>query len=72
MKFLKRLAELREANTNATKANTAILQQAETDHEVALDMRDRVIEQAGRLSSGDRRNHYSESLTRAFRGGKTV
>ena len=68
MKFLKRLAELHENNTAATEATEKVLQQADRDHEVALHMRDVVTEQAGRLSGANHRNHYSESLTHAFRG----
>lgn len=68
MKFWKRLAELREANAAAARENTKVLKQAETDHETALVMRDLADEQAGKLKSADRRNHYSESLTQSFRG----
>jgi hypothetical protein len=68
MKFWKRLAELRDINTNATQNTNALLEQADKDHEAALDLRERVVRQAGTLARGDRRNHYSESLTKAFRG----
>lgn len=68
MNFLRRLKELRAVNTSATKANEALLEQAETDHAVALRMRERVGLQAGRLIAADERNHYSESLTKSFRG----
>ena len=68
MKFLKRLAELREANTAATESTQKVMQQADVDHENALEMDRRVTEQARRLSSADHRNHYSESLTHAFQG----
>lgn len=68
MKFLKRLAQLREANTAAQKNNEQLLKQAGKDHEAALAMHDQVVEQAARLSASDRRNHYSESLTHSFRG----
>lgn len=68
MKFLKRLAELRAANTTATEATEKVLEQADKDHENALAMDVRVTEQARRLNSADHRNHYSESLTHAFQG----
>ena len=68
MNFWKRLAELRASNTAATENTEKMLEQAEQDHEVALVMRERVTEQAGRLTGADHRNHYSESLTHAFRG----
>lgn len=68
MKFWKKLAELREANTSATEANSALLEKADKDHEAALDLRERSVQQAITLATGDRRNHYSESLTKAFRG----
>jgi hypothetical protein len=68
MTFWKKLAELREANTSATENTNALLKQADKDHEAALDLRERVVRQAGTLARGDRRNHYSESLTKAFRG----
>jgi hypothetical protein len=68
MKFWRRLAELREANARAARENNEVLQKAETDHETALAMRDVADEQAGKLKSADRRNHYSESLTQSFRG----
>jgi len=68
VKFLKRLAELREANRNAAATNHQILEQADRDHEAALEQRDVVTAQAGQLKKADRRNHYSESLTQSFRG----
>ena len=68
MNFLRRLAEMRATNTAATKATEKVLQQADKDHEVALEMRDRVTTQAGRLKDHDRRNHYSEGLTYSMRG----
>jgi hypothetical protein len=68
MNFLRRLADLRAANTTATKATEALIEQADKDHQVALQMRDRVGKQAGKLQAADRANHYSESLTQSFRG----
>jgi hypothetical protein len=68
MNFLKRLAEMREANTAATQSTNRVLEQADKDHETALEMDRRVTEQASRLTSANHRNHYSESLTHAFRG----
>lgn len=68
MKFWRKLTELRAVNAEAAKVNEEILQQAGRDHETALRMRDHVSRQAERLVTGDSRNHYSESLTKAFRG----
>jgi hypothetical protein len=68
MNFLKKLAELRAANTAATESSRQAIEQADADHEVALRMRERASEQAGRLSAADQRNHYSESLTHSMRG----
>lgn len=68
MNFLRRLTELRQVNADAAKANEAILEQAGKDHETALRMREHVSRQTERLVHGDARNHYSESLTKAFRG----
>lgn len=68
MRFLTRLAELRAINTRATKKNEEILEQATEAHEAAVAMDRRVTEQTRTLTGTDRRNHYSESLTHAFRG----
>lgn len=40
-------------------------------HEVALERLTESAEQARKLKDADRRNHYSESLTHAFRGRLT-
>jgi exonuclease VII small subunit len=75
MKFLNRFRELRDINTKALEANRAILDEAnrlgenaEQHKEVALQRLQQATEQAERLGGADRRNHYSESLTHAFRG----
>lgn len=68
MKFLfKRIQALLVENEIGAERNIQKLQAADREHEIALE-RDRIAEeQAHTLSGMDRRNHYSESLTLAFR-----
>jgi len=68
MNFLRKLSELRAANASATQATEALLEQADLDHITALEMRERTAGLADKLVAADRRNHYSESLTKSFRG----
>lgn len=75
MKIFKRLQELREADRAATRSSRAVVEEIsrtdshiEKQHEVALARLRESTEQAELLQAADRRNHYSESLTRAFRG----
>jgi hypothetical protein len=66
--IFKRIKDLLRENRAAAEANQASLEAADREHEIAL-QRDRTAEiQAVTLSGMDRRNHYSESLTYAFRG----
>lgn len=69
MKFLfKRIHRLLVENRERLQVNDVKLEAAEREHQIAL-ARDRIAEeQAHTLSGMDRRNHYSESLTLAFRG----
>lgn len=68
MRLFRKFIELREANASAASASQAILEDADRDHAVALAKLEEVTAQANTLSTADRRNHYSESLTHAFRG----
>lgn len=75
MKFFSKLRELREINSAAAEASKAVLEQAnrhgaEADQKqgLALERLEAATAQAQRLSGADHRNHYSESLTHAFRG----
>jgi hypothetical protein len=75
MKFLNKLKELRDSNAAAARASRAVLEQAnrhgadaELAQGIALERLEQATEQAKRLSGADPRNHYSESLTHAFRG----
>lgn len=76
MRFLfKKLAGLMEADKAAIENSEALLAEAErtdphvdAEHEVALEQLSKAAEQARRLKAMDANNHYSESLTKAFRG----
>lgn len=71
MNFLKRLtqlAQLSRTNEEATAVNEAAKEAADRDHEHALARLAEATEQADTLSGMNNRNHYSESLTYAFRG----
>jgi hypothetical protein len=68
MKFLKRLSELRKENDTATAASECVLATADRDHQIALARLAQATEQADTLSDMNTRNHYSQSLTYAFRG----
>lgn len=74
MKWLTKIRQLREANTQAAEASKVILAQAkrhgnDADQKlmVALDKLEHATAQARRLNEADQRNHYSESLTHSFR-----
>ena len=75
MKLLQRFRAIKASNTTALEANRAVLAQAEVlgEHAAAreadaLRRLEQATEQAKRLVGADHRNHYSESLTHAFRG----
>lgn len=75
MKFFKRLRDLQDVNAAAARKSQAVLEQAnahgaeaEQAQTVALERLEQATEQAKRLNGADHRNHYSESLTHAFRG----
>lgn len=68
MKLFKRLSERHRANQEAAAANESAKEAADRDHEVALARLEQATRQAETLSGMDSRNHYSESLTHAFRG----
>ena len=75
MKLFKHVRALRAANTAALEVNKAAIAEAnrlgknaEAHRQAALDRLEQATEQAKRLGGADRRNHYSESLTHAFRG----
>jgi hypothetical protein len=69
MKFLmKKLRAMHEENRAALETNKVILEAAERQGETAEALRDHAERQATKLRRADGRNHYSESLTHAFRG----
>ena len=75
MKIFKRLRALREADHAAIENSNAITAEVErTDpeidrrHQTALARLGESTEQARKLKDADRRNHYSEGLTKSFRG----
>lgn len=75
MKLFSKLRALREADHAAIENSKAILEEvARTDpevdemHETALQRFHESTQQALRLKDADRRNHYSEGLTKSFRG----
>lgn len=69
MKFLmKKLRAMHEENRAALETNKVILEAAEQQGVTAEALRDHAERQADLLRRADARNHYSESLTHAFRG----
>lgn len=75
MKFFKALRALRDVNTAAAQTSREVLERAETSapdidqsHAHALKRLREATEQANQLYEANDRNHYSESLTLAFRG----
>lgn len=79
MNLFKRIHALAETNREATARNQELMAHADRESEatstqkaVALESLERATAQAAILAAGDRRNHYSESLTHAFRGGRTA
>jgi hypothetical protein len=68
MSFFKRLSELRKVNTDAVAINESALKDADREHQIALARLAQATAQADTLTGMDKRNHYSESLTHAFRG----
>lgn len=69
MKFLlSKLLPQHAANKAALERNRTVLADAERDAETAESIRVQAEQQAAKLRQADHRNHYSESLTHAFRG----
>jgi len=75
MKFFKKLHVLREENREATQNSQALLDElARTESEVdqqhteALTQLRESKQQAVRLRDANRRNHFSEGLTKSFQG----
>lgn len=69
------LQQRRAEDTAAIENSKALVEEMDrTDpevdqlHRVALERLEESTQQAQRLKAADRRNHYSESLTHAFRG----
>lgn len=79
MKIFNKLRALSAGHRAATRNSNAVLAEAvrtdpeiDREHELALAQLCQATEQAKRLGVTDRHNHYSESLTIAFRGGRTA
>lgn len=75
MRLFDKIRKLGEADRAATENSRALLEDLErteshvqAQHEVALNQKKRAEKQAIQLKAADRRNHYSESLTYAYRG----
>ena len=75
MKWLKRVRERREADRRATANSRALLHEMVSSedelaqrHVDAVQELHRATEQEKKLRATDIQNHYSESLTHAFRG----
>jgi hypothetical protein len=66
--LLRKLLPQHTANKEALERNRIILADAERDAETVEAIRDQAEKQAAKLRQADNRNHYSESLTHAFRG----
>lgn len=75
MSIFRRLRDLRAADHAAIENSNALSQEmdrtgpdVEQMHRTAQQKLREAEEQARRLQAADHRNHYSESLTHAFRG----
>lgn len=75
MNWFKKIRERREADKKATENSRALLEDMITTepelaqrHSQAILQLEKATEQARRLKATDKSNHYSESLTHAFRG----
>lgn len=75
MNWLRKVRERREADRRATAKSRALLQdmivsepELAQRHSQAVQELLRATEQARKLRATDAQNHYSESLTHAFRG----
>ena len=64
----KKLAAMHSANKEALETNKSILEAANVQAGEIAEIKARAEEQAVKLCEANRRNHYSESLTHAFRG----
>ena len=77
MRLFKHIHLRRAADEAATENSRALLEETTRSEPEALEMQRRAHEllaaadeQAKRLKDADHRNHYSESLTLAFRGAR--
>lgn len=75
MNWFRKIRERREADRAATENSRALLEEmlaTEPElaqrHDHAVERLERATEQAKKLRAMDTQNHYSESLTHAFRG----
>jgi hypothetical protein len=68
MLLMKRLRALRKKDKDAVVVNEAILATATSHQAEALAALEQAEVQAAKLAGMDARNHYSESMTYAFRG----
>lgn len=68
MILMKRLRLRRKKEEDAVVTNEAILVDADLHHQEALVALEAADVQAQKLADMDVRNHYSESMTYAFRG----
>lgn len=75
MSWFRKIRERREADRKAMKESQALLHEmvstepeAAQSHKDALKQLNRATEQAQKLRDMNTQNHYSESLTHAFRG----
>lgn len=75
MKWLRKIRERREADRRATENSRALLEdilstepELAKRHSAAVTQLLQATEQAKQLRATDTQNHYSESLTHAFRG----
>lgn len=75
MSWFRKIRERREADREATKHSQALLEEmVSSEPEATRDLVDavyqlnRATEQAKKLRAMNTQNHYSESLTHAFRG----
>lgn len=69
--FLRKIRAMHDANKEALESNRSLLETANRDAETVGAIKAQAEQQATKLRQADNRNHYSESLTHAFRGRTT-
>ena len=71
MRFFRALTERHQSNKEALATNNKIVETAEEQSQIVKAIAEDVDSRAQRLRQANRRNHYSEGLTKSFQGRTT-